>query len=682
MSDIIDKIRELFINEAVSSPLLFNDLANMEKYISESYTGRSLIELLQNADDALASKFLIRLVDEKAYVVANDGRAFTDEDILALCRSGASTKKRKSNSIGFRGIGFKSIVNYAERVHLISGDIKTTFSRELTRAAVQNADAVPMIRIPHKFSGEEYSQTFSELLAEGYNTIFVFEVSNHSLSEEIKKFDYDVMLFLQSVTTVLLQDEFSREYDISRKKLTDSYWEISAHDNEKSEKWIVTIPQENDAKSSIAFKYDGTHVIEANRDEAVVHSFMPTHDALSIPIKINGDFSTDPSRTKVVIDEDTIKAADLCASIVSRIVQDIWNNKTDQYEIINILKKGKVDPLSQIRGQNVNDIFVSDMREKISKIIVDSYNDSLDIYLQPDGISNEDFESIANFLKIHGIGNRSSSRIPGLLDFLKMLGFKEIPLEKCLDAMKEIECSEPTREKVLVDTINKSRFGMSKDFKSKVESAKLISFEDGVVPLAEVSNKSTIKNNFEGAVTEALTTTADYTSFARTMGIDKEQLAMNQKVDSVPLHTIPNASTETETKTFSKVRVIKKWRSVEKNVAAVLELMDNVSSVMDVSTQNLGYDIEVTLKDGGRRFYEVKSVNSLGETFSFSNNEYSTAMQYKQNYFLAITSQNDSTITVCFIQDPVNSLKMTKRVTRWEWICDQYTGEVVSTEMK
>ena len=47
------------MKEAINSPLLLSDLANMEKYISESYQGRSLIELLQNADDALATKFLI-----------------------------------------------------------------------------------------------------------------------------------------------------------------------------------------------------------------------------------------------------------------------------------------------------------------------------------------------------------------------------------------------------------------------------------------------------------------------------------------------------------------------------------------------------------------------------------------------------------------------------------------------
>ena len=106
MNDIVKNIRDMFIKEASESPLLFNDLANMERYVSESYSGRSLIELLQNADDAGAKNFLLEKIDDDIFVVANDGRIFTDEDMFSLCRSGASTKKRKSESIGYRGIGF------------------------------------------------------------------------------------------------------------------------------------------------------------------------------------------------------------------------------------------------------------------------------------------------------------------------------------------------------------------------------------------------------------------------------------------------------------------------------------------------------------------------------------------------------------------------------------------------
>lgn len=111
--EIVEKIHDIFLEEAKKSPILMSDLASMERYISESYTGRSLIELLQNADDACASKLIIKEIRKQVYLVANNGRTFDERDLEALCRSGASTKHRKNNTIGYRGIGFKSVVNYS-----------------------------------------------------------------------------------------------------------------------------------------------------------------------------------------------------------------------------------------------------------------------------------------------------------------------------------------------------------------------------------------------------------------------------------------------------------------------------------------------------------------------------------------------------------------------------------------
>lgn len=69
MDKVIDNIHELFIEEARKSPLLFNDLASMENYISESYSGRSLIELLQNADDAQSEKLLVKKQSDFVFIV-------------------------------------------------------------------------------------------------------------------------------------------------------------------------------------------------------------------------------------------------------------------------------------------------------------------------------------------------------------------------------------------------------------------------------------------------------------------------------------------------------------------------------------------------------------------------------------------------------------------------------------
>ena len=81
----IASIHSQFESEAIAAKLLFADLAKVELYIAESYRSRAFVELLQNADDAGASKFVIRQVGQKL-LVANNGRPFSAEDIMALCQ--------------------------------------------------------------------------------------------------------------------------------------------------------------------------------------------------------------------------------------------------------------------------------------------------------------------------------------------------------------------------------------------------------------------------------------------------------------------------------------------------------------------------------------------------------------------------------------------------------------------
>ena len=127
---------------------------------------------------------------------------------------------------------------------------------------------------------------------------------------------------------------------------------------------------------------------------------------------------------------------------------------------------------------------------------------------------------------------------------------------------------------------------------------------------------------------------------------------------------------------FIKSDVIKKWRKAEINFSEVISSFDEVEKVEDVSEKNFGYDVLAVLKNGENRYYEVKSVDRLGESFCLTNNEVTTAAQFGEEYFLAIISQSATEFAMCFIQNPFKNLDLIKRVTRWEWLCNQYEGVV------
>ena len=102
---------------------------------------------MQNADDAQSNRVKVFLVGD-TLVVANDGRPFNENDIMAICRSGASSKQR-GNNIGYRGVGFKSATTISTEIIIHSADVYFTFSKSICAKRLNKNDTqVPTVRIP------------------------------------------------------------------------------------------------------------------------------------------------------------------------------------------------------------------------------------------------------------------------------------------------------------------------------------------------------------------------------------------------------------------------------------------------------------------------------------------------------------------------------------------------------
>ncbi len=92
--------------------------ALIESIVATDYDGRALIELIQNAHDALDpstrdGRILIRLDrtrgEHGTLTVANSGTPFSEANFHAICRVALSTKD-PDDGIGNKGVGFKSIL--------------------------------------------------------------------------------------------------------------------------------------------------------------------------------------------------------------------------------------------------------------------------------------------------------------------------------------------------------------------------------------------------------------------------------------------------------------------------------------------------------------------------------------------------------------------------------------------
>ncbi len=114
------KIRS-FLYELAEGTSNYRSLHNLTEQVEHQYHGRFLIELLQNAHDALnekpapdeTSRIEIALIPEEGLYgtlyVANDGRPFSESNFKSLSQLGQSDKDPQA-SIGNKGIGFRSVL--------------------------------------------------------------------------------------------------------------------------------------------------------------------------------------------------------------------------------------------------------------------------------------------------------------------------------------------------------------------------------------------------------------------------------------------------------------------------------------------------------------------------------------------------------------------------------------------
>ncbi len=93
----------------------------LSRLLSELYPDNAhfLYELLQNAEDAQASKVSFKLTANQMSFT-HDGRAFEEVDVDGITGIGNTKKKDDLNTIGKFGVGFKAVFSYTTMPHIYS----------------------------------------------------------------------------------------------------------------------------------------------------------------------------------------------------------------------------------------------------------------------------------------------------------------------------------------------------------------------------------------------------------------------------------------------------------------------------------------------------------------------------------------------------------------------------------
>jgi hypothetical protein len=111
--EYIQRVRSEILDSRNSR--LWKDSVNLLNTVAESVFSRSahfILELLQNAEDAgrncPATGEIEFAISENRIRVTHNGMPFSEENVDAICGV-RSTKKPEEGTLGFLGIGFKSV---------------------------------------------------------------------------------------------------------------------------------------------------------------------------------------------------------------------------------------------------------------------------------------------------------------------------------------------------------------------------------------------------------------------------------------------------------------------------------------------------------------------------------------------------------------------------------------------
>ena len=168
-----------------------------------SQQARYLYELIQNADDANYNNAVqvqanptlhFTLASDRLLVETNED-GFTCANVKAICAISESSKKLSGDddSIGEKGIGFKSVFRIARSVHIQSGPF-WSFTLE------NNSEDVLSIFCP--------IPTARETLCEGFSTritLHLKEGMRHRVAKELQLLPENAIMFLRKITRLKIR---------------------------------------------------------------------------------------------------------------------------------------------------------------------------------------------------------------------------------------------------------------------------------------------------------------------------------------------------------------------------------------------------------------------------------------------------------------------------------------------
>lgn len=339
--------------------------AGTERQDRADYEGRFVFELLQNAVDEMDDTDEPRVrfeLTEDSLLVANNGAAFSFEDLYALTLTTRTTKAGET-TIGHKGRGFTSVLGVTDNPRVYSENVQAQFNRETTADLLNGndkisaerddalaAEQVPLLCLPHETTTPPRVRA---LLNDGFTTVFELPLRDparhrESIHTKLDGLDPNTVALLpqlQKIEISSLGQDW--EWEIARHGMTgcdatliELTTDIADGPEDTRTDWFCLFEQTNLDKEQISDHADLTQPeVDAMGELSVgiaftatpvdsppslrptdwqlkpvygethdrppyLHVFLPTKERSPIPALVTGTFQSDTSRRNLTLNYD------------------------------------------------------------------------------------------------------------------------------------------------------------------------------------------------------------------------------------------------------------------------------------------------------------------------------------------------------------------------------------------
>ena len=315
----IESIRQKYLRSAMD---IISD-HNNENKTKTDYKRRQIYELLQNADDCYSKEFpqiYVRMeLRDNLLIIQNTGVPFSARGVLSLMHTDASSKHE--GTIGCKGLGFRSVLNWANRISVCTRDFCVDFSEE---RAIRNLEYYK--QQSHAHGAEELDRLsrtailtaaevyndkteISKRLSPEYSTAIVLYCDDTYIDEirnQLINLKFEELLFLQHVNTIeIITSEATRKIEsfkenelcIIQESDSISQWRVWSRqgdltkENGETKKYELIIAYNEDAAER-----------ENVRKNGVLYSYFKTDIPMPFPFLVHGTFELTSERNGLVKD--------------------------------------------------------------------------------------------------------------------------------------------------------------------------------------------------------------------------------------------------------------------------------------------------------------------------------------------------------------------------------------------